>query len=185
MDEPLATRPAERHACPVSPLPGLLPHVLAASACGALACALLAPAPGRPVVVDLAPRPVVARAAVPLDPVLASDPAAPRQLALLTADDAARGVYGLLHDPQGPALGDEQRAALAAPLADGLAARTRLADARTRVRATRASLVADGLALADALGPDLVGRYAAHPAAPAPPRPPTAPAAPPSPPGRP
>lgn len=87
-------------------------------------------------------------------PEAAGDGVEPAFLAHMTADDVARGVYGLAEVDGAVALTADQRARIRPMLEEGAALRARLGALRAERRAARDAWVAGGATLAATLGPD-------------------------------
>lgn len=149
--------------------------VITSLVCVWMGVALLFPGEGgRPVVVGLAtaepPRALFPAAAE------ASSPIRMAATAALTADDIARGVWALAaadgaesasREGQGaPPLSDPQRATLGPLLATAARSRAALGERRMARRAAERALLADGVALVEALGPERVAPFLRPPGSP-------------------
>jgi hypothetical protein len=132
-------------------MPRAVPALLLLALCLVEAGALARPAgPGVVVTADMSTsRPVPG----PEEPALAADPTSPTFLAHMTADDVARGVYGLGAETGAVALSPAQRGAIAPLLRDGAALRTRLGELRMERRTAREAWEADGARIVAVLGP--------------------------------
>ena len=151
----------------IPPMPASAPLVLAFLITLWLGLALLYPGEGgRPLVVGLAP--VEERhTPLPSAPTDASSPPRAAALAELTADDLARGVWALGSTTSAPELTGTQRAQLAAVVDEAARLRSDLGEHRMAQRAAQRTLLADGVALAGALGEPRVAALArGNPAAP-------------------